>query len=99
MRRSRLNPFLKSINRALWVRRPSNRGEHIYFGETDGVYFYNQFMGAVPPGNIYRQANKHYLSKHGGRHRSLQGLMNKLIEKHILRRNYDKAIRQFLISG
>jgi len=99
MKRSQLPKFLSSIHRGLWVRRPSNRGEHIYFGGADGVYFYTQFIGAVPPGNIYRQTHKNYLNLSGVRHRSLEGLKIKLIEKYKLRRDYDKTIRGFFTRG
>jgi hypothetical protein len=82
MRRSQLELFLKSINSGLKVTRHSNRGEHIYHGESDAVYFHNKFIGAIPPGNIYLHKSKLYRGKH--QHRSLKGLLDVLAREGAL---------------
>lgn len=96
MLRSQLDLKLQQIHPGLFVKRYSNRGEHIYHGGNDAVYFHNLFIGSIPPGNIYVSANPKYVNQKGYAHRSLRGLVHRLKAKNVLRRQYDTAARQLL---
>lgn len=94
MQRSTFNKYIKSLKTGLRVVRHSNRGEHIYHGGSDALYYYSKFIGAVPPGNIYLHENKLYRGDKYS-NRSLRGVLKKLrqegaLEPHkILKAQYD----------
>jgi len=81
MLRSELQPYLKSIHPGFKVLRYSTRGEHIYHGGNDAVYFYGTFIGAIPPGNIYLRKHEVYKDFKGRTHRSLRELSNRIYQK------------------
>jgi hypothetical protein len=98
MQRHELQPYLTRLHPGLRVKRYSNRGEHILHGGNDAVYFYTQFVGVVPVGNIYLRGNVLYRgSKYTNR--SLQGLLNLLRGKGIIKpykiREAHEAYRSF----
>ena len=81
MRRSLLPKFLKELHPALRVVRHSNRGEHILHGGNDALFYYSDFIGSIPPGNIFLNATTNYQNTSGVRHRSLRGLIARIKQK------------------
>ena len=90
MLRSHLPRFLDL--KGIKVVRHSNRGEHIYHGSNDALFYYSKFIGGLPPGNIYLSVHKDYPQ------RSLRELILKMAQKGVLapskiRTTLSKALR------
>lgn len=84
MRRNELSHFLKKLNPGLRVVRHSNRGEHVFHGGSDAVYFYSRYIGAVPPGAIYFHGNPFYRGEKYV-NRSLRGLIKILVSAGVVK--------------
>lgn len=91
MRRNGLK--LNRIHRGLHIIRFSNREKNTH-GGVDAVYFYSQYLGAIPQGNIYLKKNERYKNLNGRIHRSLMGLKKLLWAKGIIRKLNDQTIRE-----
>ena len=78
MRRRAVEPFLKTIDRRFRVLRYSNRGQHIFHGGNDAVYYGGRYVCVVPVGNIYVHGNENYRGTKY-RNRSLRGLFGQIM--------------------
>lgn len=88
MQRTRVNIFLESIHPKVHVVRHSNQGEHPFHAGSDAVYFGNDFIGAIPPGDMYfnEYATYRAVGRRGdyGPNRSLRGIIRRLRQKGAL---------------
>jgi len=98
MLRSKVTKTLKRIDKGIRVARYSNMGEHTYHGGSDGLYLYNEFVGAIPPGNVYLNSHKEYKTTSGYTNRGLLGILHRLRVKGLRPNKIMEAYREIKTS-
>lgn len=74
-----LNEKLQSINPLLGIRRYWRKD-----GANDGVYYGNEYICAVPAGYVYLQKVPEYHNMFGIPHRSIENLVDILVNRHYI---------------